>query len=748
VNWSRVGLVFHRELRDQLRDRRTLLLQFVLPVLLYPAIGIGMLQMTLLFAEQPRTVVILEANSLPDLPGQPLLDGNLFAERWFDKPEDSATLAVINDATPPPSEEAAKQLKTARRVRQRFDATSGRDTRIATMLDDAGIDVLVLVPENLAANVRRIDEAIRNRSPVNGDHAGPKILVGGTEKSMIASRRVRRVFERWEKALLLRRLNAAGLPASLTAPVNPQVVEVAAEKGEAALVWSKLYPVILVLMTVTGAFYPAVDLAAGEKERGTMETLLITPARRLELVAAKFGCIMVFSLVTALLNLVSLGVTAGYMMSALEQRVPAGQLKLTPPSLAGVAWVLVMLIPLAALFSALCLALATFAKSTREGQYYLMPLMIGVIMLVVFAASPGAELKPFHAMIPVLGPTMLLKELLLDPGGRGPLLYVLPVLASSFAWAGLALWWAVDQFHREDVLFREAERIDLWLWAKRLWTDKPAVPGPGGAAALLALMMAGGLVFLTVATARVSGHFELNQLIRLHIIQQVLLFVLPAALLGLLLVRDRRATFRWRWPSWPSLGAALVLPVLLHPLVIEMAHGLQDFFPSPGDNSPFAVLEKMIISEPRLWLVLLAFAAVPAICEEFTFRGYLLSALGRNSRTRRAIILSSLAFGFAHLVPQQVFMTGLLGLVLGLLAVNSRSLLPGIVFHAVFNVMSVLYARHDPEAIEGGPLALFLGTETIGDRNVLRYEWPLLGLCGVAAAWLLWRQVRSLDTAR
>jgi len=88
IRWRNISLIVHREVRDQLRDRRTLFMTPSWPLLLYPALGIGMMQLTVLFREQPRT----SSFSVPSIsrPDFPLLEGNRFAERWFSKKASAA----------------------------------------------------------------------------------------------------------------------------------------------------------------------------------------------------------------------------------------------------------------------------------------------------------------------------------------------------------------------------------------------------------------------------------------------------------------------------------------------------------------------------------------------------------------------------------------------------------------------------------------------------------------------------------
>src|SRR6185312_14742037 len=113
-----------------------------------------------------------------------------------------------------------------------------------------------------------------------------------------------------------------------------------------ALLWSKILPFVLFIWALTGAFYPAVDLCAGEKERGTLETLLSSPALRTEIVWGKLLTVMTFSTATAVLNLTSLGFTAKYVVSQLSL-LPTGNVgeSFDLPPLSSALWLIAALVP-------------------------------------------------------------------------------------------------------------------------------------------------------------------------------------------------------------------------------------------------------------------------------------------------------------------------------------------------------------------------------------------------------------------
>jgi sodium transport system permease protein len=123
-------------------------------------------------------------------------------------------------------------------------------------------------------------------------------------------------------------------------------------------------------------------------------------------------------------------------------------------------------LPLAALFSALCLALGVYARSTKEGQYYLLPIFLATMPLVTLSLTPGMELSLLTSVIPVTNVCLLLQQLMRPAADGAVWLYVPSLVASLAACVGLALWWAVNQFHREDVLFREADRLDVGTWLR------------------------------------------------------------------------------------------------------------------------------------------------------------------------------------------------------------------------------------------------------------------------------------------
>lgn len=805
MTWRNIKLILLREVRDQLRDRRTLFMVLVLPVLLYPGLGIGMLQMAMYFTEQPKVVVMLGADELPSVS---LLEDGHIAPQWFRISDHTSRLTVVSDArddrsqsaTPLPGSLDRQQLLTAARhvgelARQRnelglklapFDAKIGEacpwgvpkvappieqkpanfeqlvsefhelESKLSAAFITSKLQLVIVFPTGFGKLHEEVDRLLEQKDFNSAQwnempFLHPLIVMNrASEKSDVAYRKLREALERWEQELLNRRLQAANLPPTLPDPVNAISVDIAGQEQVAASVWSKLFPALLVIMALTGAFYPAIDVAAGEKERGTMETLLICPATRSEIVLGKFLTVLLFSMATTLLNLISMGFTSRYIVSVTQAATAvAGLANLPLPTPMAIVWLLVLLVPLAALFSALCLALATFARSSKEGQYYLSPLFMVTLGLTMFSMSPSIELSPtagtslFYCAMPLVGPALLLKALLVNPANREVLVFAVPVLMSSVAYSMLALWWAVEQFKSEDVLFREAERFDLRLWLRHLLRDKEPLPTTGQAAACFVLMMLLQFVSLNAAGRAITGTppEQLGaKVMQIAVIQQIALIAGPAIFMALLLTSSARQTLRITLPPWKYFGVALALPLMLHPLAIEILSSLKTFFPQLPDGAKAAFAAMQDTSLPFVF-VLGTFALTPAICEELAFRGFILSGLGRNGRTGVAILISSVTFGIIHMIPQQVFNATLIGMLIGLIAVRSGSLLPGVLFHFCFNGLAVLHgqaAEHlsNAGATDGG---FFYSIE----EQTLHYGYATLALCGTMSAALIYWLIRD-----
>jgi len=396
----------------------------------------------------------------------------------------------------------------------------------------------------------------------------------------------------------------------------------------------------------------------------------------------------------------------------------------------------VLSVPQSAFFSALALAIGAYARSSKEGQYYLMPLFVVTMPLAFLTMSPGIELNPLYSLIPVTGVALLMQKLATAQAlGDIPWAYFVPVLAPIGLYSWLALQWAIEQFNREAVLFREAERLDLVLWLKSLFRDKEPLPTSGEAFFAVGLLI--GLRWLSL------GMGTQWTLAMRTVIGELAFVATPPLFMALLLNTAPGAGLYLRWPKVRETALAALLAILMLPPMIGMTQVIVWRFPNflEGAHPMIEVMrgihEGRDLDSGQFLTYLLSFALVPALCEEVAFRGFVLCGLHQGFRPRNAVFLSSFFFALFHLNVFLFVPTFLFGVVLGLLTVRSKSLLPAILFHFLHNTVLI------------GLMPLTHLTSISASWAQDAWAW-VIGVCGVLALALVWWLYRKpyVDLAR
>ena len=404
MKFGNIFVVYHKELIDTLRDRRTLLSAVVAPILLFPILTVGLGSIAARLVQKARseasTVMLLGAENAPVLAARLEKDERLEIVPVPNE-EDAGYVELIND----------KKLRAAVEFPAEFEEklTSG-------------------MTEDLAISVYHY---------------------AGEMRSQFAVSAIREIAREYREELVTERLETRGLSTAILTPFETKRENVATPEKVGGNVLGGLLPYMIILLCLTGALYPALDLTAGEKERGTIETILASPVARADLVLGKFLVVLSMSLTTAVLALGSFAVTLAFASSFVERLSRGG----APFSISmkAVAAVFFMVLPLAVLFSAALLAIALMAKSFKEAQSYVQPLIIAAIIPAIAAILPGVELNARLALVPILNVSLVSKEIFTGNYQWG---LIGLIFGSSCTYAAAALFVAVRQFHREEVLFR------------------------------------------------------------------------------------------------------------------------------------------------------------------------------------------------------------------------------------------------------------------------------------------------------
>jgi sodium transport system permease protein len=401
MSFRNVGIVYRKELTEALRDRRTLISTLLVPLLLFPVLTAGL----------GAAIASLIGKAKEEIPEVMIIGGS-------DSPEVVAGLQKLSKIKIVPTTPNYKEQIANKEVR-------------------AAVDIPLNFQSDLAAQKA----------------ATVKIYIyGGEMKSAFAADRIEEYLKNFRDGVVKDRLAAKNLPTTVLTPFDIKQQNVAPPEKVGATAFGGVIGYMVILLCFTGGMYPGIDLTAGEKERGTMETILSSPISRMHLVLGKFLLVLTASLVTAALSVTSMGISfavLGHLHAFDQAGNDAAQLQMHI-GLATVLSVFVMVLPLAVLFSALIMTIALFAKSYKEAQSYITPIMMLVIIPAVAAMLP-VDLNAKLALVPILNASLLCKELVT---GTYHWNYIAIIFFSTCVYAAAALFLAVKMFQREEVLFR------------------------------------------------------------------------------------------------------------------------------------------------------------------------------------------------------------------------------------------------------------------------------------------------------
>jgi len=397
--------VYLKELLELSRDRKTLMFVILLPVLIFPVIfgvlGLVAANVTASAQAEEHKYVIINADKAPAFAEQ------LFYHKNFKQ--------VSTELTEP------EALRQAIRAGQ--------------------FDLVVIIPADFAAGSTELVQSqwtvIYNTAPVLD-------LIGNYLKDVVKD---------YSRQLQLARLEAVGVTGkqvdAVLEPVQINKISSAENRENLGEKLGGWIAYLLVPLCFMGCSYPAIDIGAGEKERGTLETLLICPISRSSLVLGKFLTVLTTGLATALITVLSFG-GWGYLIGSLAG-VDVVAKAMSALGFTDLMLILAMLIPLTMIFASALLSLSIYARSFKEAQNYIGPMSILVFVPLALALLPGVELNWKTALIPMTNISLCIKELVKGTIDMGILTLV---IASTVVLAGVLIAFCVSWFQREKVLFR------------------------------------------------------------------------------------------------------------------------------------------------------------------------------------------------------------------------------------------------------------------------------------------------------
>ena len=392
---NNIKIIYKKELLDTIRDRRTIISMIIVPILLFPLLTIGFSSFTASMVEKSAGEV-----------HQISVVGKDYAPKLFAMIDSSSRVKVVE----------VDSLEKA--------------------INDKEIRAALIIPEDF------------NRKIQSMDSTSLTIIYNATEaRSDFAADKLNDYVKEYRRNIVNNRLAEQDLSPELIKPFNI-VHDNIAEDKMGTFILSMFLPYIIIILSMIGAMYTAIDLTAGEKERGTLETILASPVPRWQLAAGKFLTILTTSIVSTVLAITSMTLTMFLGVFSAGSLADNLGFNITFPM---VLIILLMMVPTACLFSALLMSVSIFAKSYKEAQSYISPLMIIVILPALVSFIPGVELNLQLAFVPLVNICLTIKEALM---GNITWLYVLIVFLSTTLYAAFAIFITHRLFEKESVIFR------------------------------------------------------------------------------------------------------------------------------------------------------------------------------------------------------------------------------------------------------------------------------------------------------
>ena len=661
MNARIIKTLFKKEMLDVLRDKKTVIMMLVVPIILYPLIFIVVMQVMAAISssmEEQNYKIAIEAE-----------DDGAFLRRMMAKDEKSRDKSAVNE------EKSQESADTA--ADHDEDADGSETTYTITIVDPGSID-----DYERALEAEELDVYVRGTMQ-DGKLQYDVYYISSVTNSNYAMNIVMDVFDEYQNELTQTKIEEAGLDVhEILEPVLYENKDTASREQSLGSIMGSILPFMLVISLLMGTMYPAIDTTAGERERGTLETILTLPVTNRQLIVSKFLTVAVIGMISAVLNIMSMGGIAVYMYKIIDMQTDAADIDMArfyPAILVGIMAILAFSL----FISAVTMCVTSFAKSYKEANNYITPLMLVVLFTGYIGFIPNIELTRTMAMVPVANICLLIKNILVF---KIDYTIIAVVLISNIAYAVFAILFLSKIYNSETILFNDGKG-SMQLFERRSNLQKGGVPSMSDVWFVIALtivlvLYVGGVLQLKFGLAGVFG-------------TQMIILLVPLVVV-LYTKKDIRLTYGFHKTGLRSFLGAFFVILGMYPINIVVSYILISLLPASADNVETifsTIMEGNIIS------IFLVVAAAPAVCEEMLFRGFVYHSMKARYRTFVAIGTVAVLFGIYHMSLVKFIPTGLLGLVLCYVVYKTGSIYPSMMMHFINNAFSVLVTYY-PEKIE------------------------------------------------
>jgi sodium transport system permease protein len=602
---------------------------------------------------------------------------------------------------------AARMNSDSRTNRSRFDFTEERSDDATNALAKGQIHFILeghapgqpragAATNAMAKGESSTFEVDEDEKPASGAWTVAVVFRGDRDDSGTGSSRMSDALRETRRVQRIDLLRSRGFP---VAPADVGVIQnrdLASQRQVAGLALGRSITLVLMLFVLTGGAVVAIDSIAGEKERGTLETLLTTSASREEILAAKHLGVLAIALLITMVQSLNLLVYVGFKLLPLPANLAAA---VTPGT---VALLFLMYLPVVALVASVLLLISGYAKSYKEAQMYFMPALLLSLLPAIVPLLPGISLRSIILLGPIANIAVAVKD----------------ILTGTFDWPMIAVSWLVTAGAAVGAT-RTAARF---LLSERLITasDRDEVEATGGLP-LFERQVWRWFAVLWALLILVNGYLEKLDIRLQIIINLVFLFFGAVCLMLRRYHLEPRTALALRAPKpWVWLGVLFAAPGGFI-TALGMFQLANHFLPAPsGAMESFS--ESVLPKNIPFWQLLFFMTLLPGVFEELTFRGMLLHGLHRRLRPTALVVVVGVVFGLYHVALFRFVPTACLGMLFAVVTLLTGSIYPAMLWHALSNALGLLaYKLQIPET-GLGPVAYLAAGGMLA-----------------AAFWIFWR---------
>ena len=629
---KKVGILVKKEMTEILRDKKTLIMMLVMPIILYPAMLIGItLGMTMLMNSQAEESQIIG-------------------------------YSLENEAYMEPIKELYEQEKEELESEITFQA-SDQDNE-ETVRGET--DVWVSFTEKEGSIQIQVDYTSTDMD------------------SNYAEDTMQELTELYRDKIMVKNLENEGLTEDFLYPVIYEAVDSVSESESVGMYYGGMIGMLLITMIMLGAFYPAVDVTTGEKERGTLETLLTLPVTNFQMIMSKFIAVSIVACVTATVSMLAIGGSVLFLMLGVPEDMASGVTQFPLETILSSIPVLLLALMATALFvTALCMCFCVFAKSSKEANNYMTPIMLIIMIFSMVGMVPTIELNYTYAIIPIVNVALLIKQVLSQ---HLDMSLALITTGINMVYSVLTIWILAKMYDSEDIMFSDGFR-SFRLFQKRSDIKKGTIPATGDVIICL--------VVVYLLMIYVGGIFSARDMLVGTMVGQIMVFVTPL-LLAWYMKTDKKELFSLKSPKLSMIPASFLLYVGTFLVELVAVHFLTKIFPESTENMSITFDE---IIKHSFWVVTFVIAVMPAIGEELLFRGLTLGSLNSKYKAVWAILVSSLIFGLYHGSVVKLLPTTMLGACFAYIVYKGGSIYITMALHFLNNLLLVISMKK-PELLE------------------------------------------------